>query len=321
MTIPFAGVPLGEHRSLLEALPDLGYTDVWAGEAAGYDGFTPLTLAAAWAPRLRVGTAVLPVQTRGPALLAMTAATLAEVAGGGVALGIGSSGRPFVERINGIPFDEPYKRVRDTARFLRSALAGLPVAGRFDTFDIEGFTLMNPPRHRVPVLVGALRPGMLRLAATEADGAVVNLVAAVDVPRLLEAQGSTGHGKELVARITVLPTRDRAVARHLGRRMLAPMLNAATYSAAQDWLGRTEQLAGMRAAWARGDWLAAAASIPDEVVDDLIVHGSPDECLDHIQRFVRAGVTTPLLVVQPTPEHGVGARGMLQALRELAPGR
>ncbi|MYK75590.1 MAG: LLM class flavin-dependent oxidoreductase, partial [Acidimicrobiaceae bacterium] len=90
ITVPFVG-PLHTQRERFEQLVDLGYTDVWSAEADGFDGLTTLTLASVWAPSLRLGTAILPVYTRGPALLAQSAASLASAAPGRFVLGIGSS--------------------------------------------------------------------------------------------------------------------------------------------------------------------------------------------------------------------------------------
>ena len=72
ITVPFDGVPLSEHRDWFRELVDLGYTDAWSAEAMGSDAFTPLALAAAWAPELRLGSAIVPAFTRGPALLAQS---------------------------------------------------------------------------------------------------------------------------------------------------------------------------------------------------------------------------------------------------------
>lgn len=319
VTIPLSTVPLSEHRRVVEELPDLGYTDVWTGEAAGRDGFTPLALAAAWSPSLRLGTAVVPVQTRGPALLAMTVATLAEAAPGRVAVGVGSSGPPFVTRINGIPFEHPYRQVRDTVRFLKRALAGKPVRGVFDSFTIEEYRPAVRPDPAPPVLVGALRPQMLRLAAREADGLVTNFLAVRDLRPVLAAMGPGGAGKEVVARIFVCPTRDVGHARARGRALLGPILNARTYSAFHSWLGRGEELAASRRAWAAGDHRGACEAVPDALVDELLVHGSPERCREHVARYAGAGVTTPLLAVVPAPEFGAGPDAMLAALRALAP--
>src|SRR5580698_2362870 len=114
MTIPFTGVPLHAHREWFDELVDLGYTDVWSAESDGVDGFTPLALAAAWAPSLQLGVAIIPAYTRGPALLAQSVAAMAEAAPGRFTFGLGTSSDVIVSRWNDVPFDEPYKRARDT---------------------------------------------------------------------------------------------------------------------------------------------------------------------------------------------------------------
>src|SRR5918996_3630403 len=114
MTIPFDGFPLHEQRDWVVELADLGYTDVWSAEANGTDAFTPLALASVWAPSLRLGTSIVPVYTRGPATLAMSAATMAAAAPGRFVLGVGSSSNVIVERWNALEFDQPYQRGRDT---------------------------------------------------------------------------------------------------------------------------------------------------------------------------------------------------------------
>ena len=80
ITVPFEGVPLHEQRDWFAELPDLGYTDVWSSEAGGHDAFTPLVLASAWAPSLRLGTAIVPSFTRGSATLAQSVASLCDAA-------------------------------------------------------------------------------------------------------------------------------------------------------------------------------------------------------------------------------------------------
>ena len=124
MTIPFDGAPLHAQREMVAELADLGYTDVWSSEANGADAFTPLALASVWAPSLRLGTAIVPAFTRGPACLAQSVGALAQAAPGRLAFGIGTSSNVIVEGWNGIPFEQPYQRTRDMVRFLRAALTG-----------------------------------------------------------------------------------------------------------------------------------------------------------------------------------------------------
>ena len=181
ITVPFDGIPLADQRELFAELFDLGYTDVWSSEVDGADGFTPLVLASVWAPTLRLGTAIAPVFTRGPATLAQCAASLAAAAPGRVAIGIGASSDVIVEHWNGLEFDRPLQRVRDTARFLRAALSGQKVSERYETFAVDSFRLSLVPDPPPRLLVAALRPQMLRLAGRESDGAILNWLAPGDV--------------------------------------------------------------------------------------------------------------------------------------------
>lgn len=311
LTIPLTGVALGEHREIVAELPSLGYTDAWSAETNGTDAFTPLALASQWAPELRLGPAIVPVYTRGPALLAQQAATIAELAPGRFVLGIGTSSETIVSRWNGIPFDEPYKRTRDTLRFLRKALAGEKVKEEYETFTVKGFKLDNVPAAPPPIVLAALRPGMLRLAGREADGAITNWLAPKDVRTV---RGELGDEPELIARLFVCPTENADEARAIGRWMIAAYMTVPVYRAFHEWLGRGDALAPMNEAWAAGDRKKALEVIPDEVVDDLIVHGSPAACRTRIREYMDAGLTTPVLAVVPG-----GGLSPLEAVRALAP--
>jgi probable F420-dependent oxidoreductase len=185
MTIPFDGIPLSDHRSWFEDLVELGYTDLWSSEASGTDAFTPLAMAAAWAPTMRLGSAIVPAFTRGPGLMAMSVAALAEAAPGRFLFGIGTSSNVIVQSWNAIPFDKPYQQTRDMVRFLKHALTGDRVDARYDTFTVKGFRLGRPPSSVPPILIAALRPGMLRLAGREGDGAIINWLSAQDVTRVV----------------------------------------------------------------------------------------------------------------------------------------
>jgi len=311
ITVPFDGVSLYEHRGWYEELARLGYTDIWSSESSGYDAFTPLTLAAAWAPALRLGTAIVPVYTRGPATLAQCVASICDAAPGRFVLGLGTSSDVIVNRWNDIPFEAPYRRVRDTVRFLRAALTGEKVDAEYETFRVRGFRLDRPVDEIPPIVIAALRPGMLRLAGREGDGAILNWLSAEDVRTAVR---HVGEGKEIVARIFVWPTEDRELVGTLGRRAIAAYLNVPVYAAFHEWLGRGELLAPMWEAWRAGDRKAAVAAIPDAVVDDLIVHGSPDECRAHIERYCENGVTTPAPALAGIPPERLG-----EVLRALAP--
>jgi probable F420-dependent oxidoreductase len=299
ITFPFDGIPLIDQRAIIESLPDLGYTDLWSAESNGYDGFTPLALASVWAPTLRLGNAIIPVYTRGPATLAMSAATMAAAAPGRFVLGIGTSSNVIVERWNDVPFEAPYQKVRDTLRFLKASMGGEKVTEDYETFSISGFRMGFSPPEPPKVLVAALRSGMLRLAGRQADGAITNWLAPEDVAVIAPFVHEGGADKEIAARIFVAPTPDADTARAVGRFAIAAYLTVPVYRAFHDWLGRTELMQPMQELWAAGDRKAALAAIPDELVDALVVHGAPEACRERVQAYVDAGITTPVLALLP----------------------
>ena len=321
ITLPLSGMPLTGQRDLVAALPDLGYTDAWSSEVNGHDAFTPLALAAQWTSKdpagtadpegLRLGTAVAGIYTRGPALLAMSAATLAALAPGRFVLGIGVSSPAVVTDWNGIALERPYQRARDTLRFLRRALAGEKVSMDGDTFAINGFRLDPAPVPPPALALAALRPGMISLAAALSDGAITNWLAPADVPAV---RAVAGPDCELIARIFVCPTADAGLAREIGRRMIAAYLTVPAYAAFHDWLGRGERMQPMRDAWAAGDRKAALAAIDDDLVNDLVVHGPPGHCRERVAEYQAAGLDTPVIAIVPAP--GVDPAGIV---RELAP--
>ncbi len=316
MTVPLPG-HLHTHQEKLHELAELGYTDIWSAEADGADAFTPLAMAAAWEPRLRLGTAIVPAYTRSPACFAQSVATLADAAPGRFAIGIGSSSNVIVERWNNIPFADPYKKVRDVVRFLNDALSGEKVAKSYDTFKVDGFKLGIRPEQKPQILVAALREGMLRLAAREADGAIINWLSPTDVARVAEVVHGAADGvpKEIVCRIFVCPSTNTEQVRTAAKFAIAAYLNVPVYAAFHAWLGRGDELHDMWEAWKMGDRKAALAAIPDSVVDDIVVHGTPEQCRNRIREYFDNGVTTSSLAILPLDP----ALNHWQAVRDLSP--
>jgi probable F420-dependent oxidoreductase len=298
MTLPLHGLPLADQRDLVTALPDFGFTDAWSGELNGIDGFTPLALAAQWAPQLRLGTAIVGIYTRAPVALAVSAGTLGSLAPGRFVMGIGTSSKVAVEQWNGIPFEKPYQRSRDMLRFLREALAGGKVSHEYETFSVDGFRLDPAPPVPPALALAALRPGMVRLAAAEAGIAITNWLSPADVPQV---RAVAGPDCELVARIFVCPTEDTSTARFIGRRMVAAYLTVPVYAAFHQWLGRGDMIAPMLAAWEAGDRKGALEAIPDELVDQLVIHGGLDHCRERVAEYHATGLDTPVIAIMPTP--------------------
>src|SRR4051794_18610784 len=253
LTIPFGGVPLRDHRELLELAEAEGFEDLWTGETAGADGFTPLALAAAWTKRPRLGTGIVNPYTRGLPVLAQHAASLQDASGGRFVLGLGSSSNVIVERWNQISFVKPLSRVREAVEALRPILAGERGPG--------GFRLEHAPDPPPPIVVAALRGKMLALAGQLADGAFTNFLPLSGARQVAEAFGAPD--KELVCRFFCIPE-PAEEALPLARRMLAAYGTVPVYTEFFRWLGWGERVDPMAEAWHAGDRARALELVPDD---------------------------------------------------------
>jgi probable F420-dependent oxidoreductase len=305
LTLPLPGLTLAEHAEYVRRAEAAGYTDLWSGETQGPDGFTPLALAAAWTERVRLGTGVVGVFTRGPALLAQQAAALADASGGRFALGIGSSSDRIVEGWNRMPFERPLNKMSETIDFLREVLAG----GRAD----GGFKLERAPAQPVPIIVAALRGKMLRLAAERGDGAFTNFLPLGGLPRVMDALGGTPGGFEVLCRFFCLPGRREEV-EPLARWMFASYATVPVYEAFFRWLGHADEIEEMVAAWRERDRERAQVAAPWGLIEDIFIFGSPEEMKERLSRYVDGGITLPILTPITTPER------LGELLEELAPG-
>ncbi|MEW6300061.1 MAG: LLM class F420-dependent oxidoreductase [Thermodesulfobacteriota bacterium] len=326
LSVPLDGFTVAELADIAREAERLGYTDAWSMEVDGVDCFSPLAVVGQ-ATRLRVGTAIANVYTRGPATLAMSAAGMAEIAPGRFCLGIGAGSQPIVETWNGGRFYRPAARLREMIQFLRQALAGERVVFQGETFTVNGFRLSRPPAGPVALYVAALRPTMLCIAGQYGDGAILNWLSAEDVRKSVgvvreaaEQAGRDPESIEITARLFLCvdpptPEADLGVRRHINT-----YLNVSVYQKFHQWLGRAELLAPMWDAWKRGDRKAAVAAVPGRVVDDLVVRGSAEEMRAHVLRYMEAGVDTAFLQLMTFETDPARKRErILQAVRALAP--
>jgi probable F420-dependent oxidoreductase len=313
LTIPFAGVSLAEHEPLLRRADELGYDDLWSGEATGYDGFTPLALASAWTENVRLGTGVVNPYTRGPALLAQSAAALADASRGRFVLGIGASSDRIVERWNGIPFEKPLSRVRDAVRALRPVFAGERGDG--------GFKLEAPPAQPIPIYVAALRGRMLRLAGEIGDGAWVNFLPLSGVEQVVgkvrEGEAAAGRqpgSVDIVCRFFNVPAPpDEGLA--FVRFMFAAYATVPVYAEYFRWLGFADEIDPMVRAWEDGDRQRAVELVPEDLARDVFVFGGPDEHRERLAAYADKGITTLCLTPIAPPE---AVPGWIEAMAPAA---
>jgi len=323
VTVPLTGISLPEHEQVYREAEEHGYTDFWSAES-DVDGVVPIALATAWTKQATLGTAILGVFNRGPALLAMTAAALGEAAPGRFCLGVGSGSSVNVERWNGMRFERPLTRVADVVRAVRMALDGQQMNYESELMKVSGYRAGRLPPERVPIFIAALQEKMLRQAVRLGDGVCLTWVSAEDVTQVVDVirneaatAGKDPDTLQIMCRINICPSTDPR-AREAYRRAITAYLNVPVYREYHAWLGRGQILRPMHEAWDAGDRRTALAAVPENVIDELGVFGTPEECRAHVERFVANGITIPVLnftnLEQDPAKRGEESWSMLRAM-------
>lgn len=305
-----------------------GYTDVWSFESFTTDAFAPLAAAAMLAPKMRLGTAIVPVFTRPPGLIAMSAATVQQISGGRFVLGLGISSRTIVEQWMGVPFEHPLTRLRETVETIRGAFRGEKVSFSGKTLRLSGFrmgvTLDLPP----PIYIGAQGAKMLRLAGEIGDGLITNFITPATLPAMIEhvREGRRAVGKDaaapldVVCRITVVVDDDEDKVRAELRRHLTAYLTVPQYNSFFREIGFEREAKVAFEAWNAGDRKAALASLPERMIDEIFVFGSVANCRRRLDEYARAGVTaTALDFTSYAPDLKERRARILRAMERLAP--
>ncbi|MEI6446749.1 MAG: LLM class F420-dependent oxidoreductase [Actinomycetes bacterium] len=301
LTLPLPMMRISQLEPLVRAADEAGYDDLWTGETNGPDAFTPLALAATWTERMRLGTGVAGVFTRGPALLAQQSAALQDASGGRFVLGIGSSSNVIVEKWNGMgPFEKPLTKVRETVEAVRPILEGGRGPG--------GFKLENAPETPPPIYIAALRDKMLRLGGEIADGTFVNFLPLSGLPHVTEqiregerAAGKAEGGSDVVCRFFCIPGDDDA-AMGVAKFVLAGYATVPVYEAFFRSLGWGEALDPMLEAWREGDRGKALEVAPVDLIREICIMGSPEQMRERLAEFADGGITTLVLTPLAPPE-------------------
>ena len=290
-TPPLLGFSVRRSAELAREAEDLGYTDAWTAETSGPDAFSVAAAVAMTTSTMRIGCAVVPVYTRPPALIAMSALAVQQASEGRFCLGVGASSPVIVGGWMGQKFERPLVRTRETIEVVKAALAGEKVKYQGETLVVASFRLEAPPEKPVPIFLAALGPKMLGLANEMADGVALYLAADEGVRIARDA----APGKEIVERIMCCPDEPEDEVRNLIKWLITPYLAVPAYNSFIAAQGYDDVAGKLMTSWTSGDRDAARDAIPDELVDKLVLIGPSGRCKERLAELRAAGLDTPIL--------------------------
>ncbi len=300
--------PFVEVAAFARAAEECGYEAIFVPEAWGRDAFVTLGALARVTERIGLGTGIVNVYSRTPALLAMAAVTLDELSGGRAILGLGTSGQRVVEGWHGVPMARPLRRLRETTEAVRAIVGGSRRGYSGETISVApGFAVtLARPRDRIPIYHASLTPRAIRQCAEVADGWLPYFTSPgtlrADVAAIEESLRGAGRERAsftIAPCLPVLVSDDEAAARAVLKRHLAFYVGGMGrfYREAVARHGFADTAEEVRRLWDARERDAAAAAITDELLDAFAIVGDAGRCRARLDDYRAAGADLPVLAL------------------------
>jgi probable F420-dependent oxidoreductase len=273
-----------------------GLASVWSAEFFNQHPYAVLGAIAQATERIGIGTAIANAFTRSPVVHASAALDLDELSGGRMTLGLGSGTSRMNEEWYGVPFSRPAARMAECVRVVRALFdakdgIGFRFEGELHRLKIPVYTRPGAPRARVPIAVAAVNRRMVEAAGAVADALIGHPIASRrwhrerTLPWLRDAEKAAGRPEGACRLVPYLLTsiqRDRALARRDARNQIGFYFTVSVYRTVLEFHGRPDVADACRKALATFDVRAMSDAIPDELVDEIAIAGTPDEAAERL---------------------------------------
>jgi len=285
---------------------ELGYDSFWVPEAWGYEAFTVLTEIACKTKKIKLGTSIVNVYSRSPASMAMASATLDEISGGRLMLGIGTSGARVIEGFHGREFKKPLTSWKDMVKVVKGLLAGkkLNEVGA-EMHDYRPFSLeMNLPRREIPIYVAALKQKSIETIGEIADGWIPTFWPYQEIKQGREwiDAGAKRAGRApsditIAPFTTVIPTGAKSAGKR-SREIISFYVAGMGeyYKELLEGFGYRDECAKIVELYSNKETRdRATEAVTDKMVDALTIAGDPKFCVEEMQRRRQFGIDLPIV--------------------------
>lgn len=317
------GYSLGPLLSMHEVLACAKMADsqenvdsLWVPESWGRESFSTLGAISQVTKRVRLGTSIISIYARTPATVAMAATTLDMLSGNRTIIGLGTSTEAIVENWHGLKFEKPASRMKEYVECLRLMLSGKRVEYSGRIFKVNNFKILHQPqRERVPIFMAAVNKNMVSLASEIADGVLLYLRPIAELKKTaseLKRAARERNFEIAMSFICAVSDREPEKARERAAKTLAFYVSVGKYYGKfLSENGFQTEVENIRSAYGTGGADAAAKFVPDNMLDSLAICGTKEECRKSLSRFQDAGITLPIMQVNPVEDAEGSFREML----------
>ncbi len=307
--LPATGsVDPADQLEIAQAAESAGYETLFIAETWGRESFTRLGWLAAHLDDIRLGTGIVPVHSRSPALIAQAAATLDELTDGRAVLGLGLSSPHVMRNWHGAEWEPALRRQRETVEIVRQVLSGEELEYDGDVFDVEHFRLrFDPVREDLPIYIAAQGPTNCELTGGFADGWLPNRIPVSSLPdvrehvdRGAEKQDRDPEAVETIPYVATCILDDGEQARRRCREFIAFYVGAMGdyHFRAVAEHGFRDTAEAIRERWQDGDHEGAREAVSDELLAEIAIAGTPDQAKESLAGY--EGVAETIVTLPPT---------------------
>ncbi len=304
-------MPITDTLTAVREAEKRGFESAWVIESSltpGKDAISYLGALSVSTERIGLATGVINPFSRSATLIASTMATLDEMSKGRIILGIGT-GHWVISSYHSIDFRDPLNRMREYIDVIQKLESGTQVNYEGKYLHVKNLKLnLQPFRERIPIYVATVSERLARVAGEVADGVLFVLVSPSRVKELVKAvrEGteSANRSFDAVDVACYLPTflmKDGEKAMKGARQTVAGYGRSVHYRRLYRKMGYRKEADLLRDAWAKGNIETALSQVPEQMAQELILVGSPDDCIKRVEEYRRAGVKLPLIQPSYTP--------------------
>ncbi|MCI0561956.1 MAG: LLM class flavin-dependent oxidoreductase [Nitrososphaera sp.] len=308
---PRIGYSLGPLLSMDEVLSCAKMADssnsvdsIWVPESWGREAFASLGAISQVNSRCRLGTSVINIYSRTPATVAMASTTLDLLSSSRTVIGLGASTEAIVENLHGLKFDKPVEKMKEFVECLNEMTSGEKVNYHGKFFNVTNFRLLHKPiREHIPIFIGAVNKRMISLACEVADGVLLYLRPLEELKKTVASISRENKAKNFeiaCSFICAVSNHDPEKARSRAAKTLAFYVSVGKYYSRflseNGFGGEVEQITEE---YRKNGGDAAAVFVTDKMIESLTICGTSEECRSALLKFIDAGITLPIIQVNP----------------------
>ena len=291
---------------------------VWIPETWGMENFSLLSLVSSKNNLSKIGSSIINIYSRSPSLIAMGAATVDSISNGRFILGLGTSSQPIVEDFHGKMFTNPVQRMKECIEIIQLVLTGKQIDYTGEIFSLKNFSLLiKPCQTKIPIYLAAVNKKMVELTWDVADGVIFYLRPKNELKLTLEKMQEKRKIDSTIQIITCVDhDADKAIIR--AKKTLAFYISVGKiyreFLASNGYKVETENIFEE---YKKDGLKNNYELVPDSMVNDLCISGTPENCKNQIRSFYETGIDLPILQFNPIGDVGKSFDLMTQTFSEL----